>query len=369
MTTEDSIQELEKAIEFQFSAMVYLAEDPDKLDEDADNFLKISSIRFDGQQKVFVANKPTLEMYFEEHVGRLDMELTTDVLYIIRGNDPVLLELVGDMRHFQGIWGSFEDYRYDRLDKLYKIPADGRYYLIVLDGGCDDQEMENILIWHTFREGENLGRGFIVAKEDEPERHESLTRKWKLTRACECVFVKRENEVTLDKFRPEYSFVGKFTLDDFSRKLVGNFAKRYVISQSFDDIKGEEDYRLVGNNVDSTWQELNADSAILFYNRLQTDIDEFFRSLRDLASACQGDDCGDHQGLVEKLRDQGVQLFSINVSLNDLPTFVLDHLPTILIFQRGKEDPFEIKFKKQEDIVTELMRYLVRQESTFESEL
>lgn len=369
MTTEESIQELEKAIEFQFSAMVYVAEDPDKLEDNVDNFLKVSSIRFDGQQKIFVANKQTLELYFEEHVGRLDMELATDVLYIIRGNDPMLLELVGDMSRFEGLWGSFEEYRYSRLEKLYHIPVDGLYYLIVLDGGCDDQEMENIQIWHTFREGESMGHGFLVSQEKEPERYESLTEKWRLTRKCECLFVKRENSVTLDKFRPEYDFVGKFTLDDFGRKLADNFAKRYIISQSFSDIQGEEDYRLVGQNVDSTWQELNADSAILFYNRQQTNFDEFFKSLRDLVQTCKGGDCGDHPGLIEKLQDQGVQMFSINVSFNDLPTFVLDHLPTVLVFQKGKDDPFEIKLKKEEEIVTELMGYLVRQEQTVESEL
>jgi hypothetical protein len=369
VTTPDSIDDLEKAIEFQHSAMVYVAADPDKLENEVDDFLKVSTIRFSGQQQVFVANKETLGMYFRDHMGRLDMELDTDVLYIIRASDPMLLELVGDMGHFEGIWDSFMKYRYVELGKLYTIPEDGLYYLVVLDGGCDDQEMENIQIWYTFREGKDIGEGFIVSKEKEEERYLNLKSKWNLTRDCECVFVKRINKITLDKFRPEYEFVGKFTLDDYSRKLNDKFSDRYVVSQSFEQIKGEEDYRLVANNLDSTYQELNADSAILFYNRSQTEFDENFKKLRDEAEQCNDDDCGEYQELKENIRDKGLQMFSLNTSYNDLPSFVIEHTPTILVFKKGKDEPTEYKLQKTGDIFSNLMFYFGKQEALVDTEL
>ena len=335
-----------------------------------DDFLKVSKIRFDGQQNVFLANKETLALYFDEHKGRIDMELTTDVLYIIRGNDPVMLELIGDMQHYEGIWGSFEDYRYDRLEKLFRLPQDELVYLIVLDGGCESREMDNILVWYTFRERDKFGQGFLVSKEKEGERYDNLTSKWKLNLECEAIFVKRVNSITIDKFKPEYEFIGKFTLDDYSRKITGKFAKPYLMSQSYNEIKGEEDYRLVGSNLDSTWQELNSDSAILFYNRTQTDFDDLFKSLRDLAQgACNGDDCGEYSVLVEKLRNHKLQMFSLNITSNDLPSFVIEHAPTILIFKAGQEDPVEIKLKGHQDMVRELSGYLIKNSKHEESEL
>jgi hypothetical protein len=367
--TKESIDELDKAIEFQYSAMVYVAENPDKLENEVDDFLKVSAIRFDGHNQVFVASKEVLALYFHEHVGRLDNELEEDVLYIIRGSEPMLLELAGDLSHFEGIWGSFEEYRYLKLEKLYTIPENGMYYFIVLDGGCSDKEMQNINIWYTFREGEFLADGFLISKEEEEERYLNLKSKWNLTRDCECMFVKRINKITLDKFKPDYKFVGIFTLDDYSRKLTKDFSDRYVVSQSFEDIKGEEDYRLVAENLDSTYQELNSDSAILFFNRNQSEFDEFFKNLRDEAMECKGDDCGDHQGLKEKIRDQGLQMFSLNTSYNDLPSFVIEHTPTILIFKQGKEEPTEIKLEKTDEIVKKLMSYMVREEARIDSEL
>ena len=283
VTTPESIKELNTAINSQFSALVYVTEDPDNLEDTIDDFLKITNIRFHGQQSVFITNKEILGLYFERHFGRMDLEMENEVLYIIRGTQPVMLELIGDFSQYQGIWGSFEEYRYDKLEPLFRISKDNMYYLIVLDGGCETQEMENILIWHTFRERNKFGQGFLVSKEKEPERYTELTEKWKLTSNCSILFVNRINTITLDKFKPDYDFVGKFTLDDYSRKLTGKFAKPYMVSQSFNQIKGEEDYRLVGKNIDSTWEELNADCAILFYNRNQLDIDDFFYKLRNLS--------------------------------------------------------------------------------------
>ena len=369
MTTPESIKELTQTIEFQFSAMVYVTETPDKLEEEVDNFLKVSKIKFDGKQGVFVADKKTFKAYFEAHVGRLDMELSSEVLYIVRGVEPVLLELVGDYERFEGLWGSFEEFRYDNLAKLYKIEKNDLFHLIVFDEGCDEQEMENILIWHTFRERDKFGQGFLISK-DEPERLEQLRAKWKLQRECEAVFVKRMNPVTLDKFSPEYEFVGKFTLDDFSRKLTKGFVKPYIVSQTFEDIKGEEDYRLVGNNVDSTYQELNADSAILFYNRNQEEVDEHFKSLRDLVQGtCEGESCGEHEGLIEKIRENGLQMFSLNVSFNDLPSFIIEHTPTILVFKQGQEDPKELKLTGAEEVAEKMMKHLIREQAESESEL
>jgi hypothetical protein len=368
VTSPESIEELHKAIEFQFSAMVYVAEDPQNMEEDADRFLKISTIRFSGQQNVFVADKKTFAAYFEKHVGRMDMEITGDTLYIVRGDQPMLLELAGEMEQIQGLWGMFEEYRYDKLEKLYKIDKSELYHLVLFDGGCDPQELENILIWHTFRERDKFGQGFVISSTEEPERYDELTRKWKITQTCGAIFVKRINDVTLDKFRPEYEFMGRFTLDDYTRKLGGGFAKRYVVSQSFKEIEEESDYRLVGNNIDSTWQELNADLAILFYNRKQEELDEEFKTIRDLVQGtCQEEECGEHEGIVEKLRQQKMQMFSLNVSFNDLPSFVIDQSPTLLIFRVGSEDPEELKFKTKEEMVTQLLKSLIK--SSVDSDL
>ena len=293
----------------------------------------------------------------------MNMEIVEDVLYIVRAIQPVMLELIGDMSRFEGIWGSFEEYRYDNLQQLFTIPKDNSHYLVVLDGGCDSQEMENIMIWHTFRERGKFGQGFLVSHEKEPERYRELKAKWKLSSDCSVLFVNRINEITLDKFKPEYDFVGKFTLDDYGRKLMGKHAKPYLVSQLFSEIEGEEDYRLVGNNIESTWQELNSDCAILFFNRNHSEIDDFFKNLKTLANGnCEGEDCGEYFSLIEKVRNHGLQLFSLNISFNDIPSFVLDHAPTVLIFKQGKENPEEIKGKTVNEFVQKLSGYLIKQE-------
>ena len=300
----------------------------------------------------------------------MDMELTTETLYIVRAVQPVLLEVAGDFEHYHGIWGMFENYRFDTFQQLLKIEKDERYYLIVLDGGCEESEMENMLIWHTFREREIFGQGFLVSKRQEPERYADLTKKWNLQNACEALFIKRINNVTLDKFRASKDFIGKFTLDDYTRKITTKHAKRHIASQPFNDIASESDYRLVGNNIDSTCEELNADFIILFYNRQQLEFDELFNKIRKLVQGdCEDEQCGEHEGLVDQLRRFRFSMFSFNVSLNDLPSFVIDQVPCLLVFKRGEEDPREVKFESGEEMVAELKGLLARESRLMDEDL
>ena len=369
VTESKSLFEVSKAIRNEFSCIVFTSEDIKSIPDDLYEVLRNTQVRYYGHQTIFVMSMELLKDFFQDQNGAVNLELEDNMVHILRKEEPFLLEMMADFEQPQHLWNYFEEYRYENLKGFTGFPDSEKFHLLLFNGNCTEDEEKNVLIWNSFKENDIFGSSYRLCNLQEPHVYNTYKKAWNIKSECAAVFVKKINDITFDKFLVESDFIGKFTIDDFTNKLKKGKAKNFIVSQKFSDLKGEEGYRLVANNIDSTSQEMANDLVILLYTHNHNDYDLEFKDLRDNAE----EECGkkntskcfepNHNVIpvIQSIQDFKLKLFSINLSLNDLPGFVIDHSPTLLFFKQGEDSPREAKLTNLEQIPIELEKYIERE--------
>lgn len=364
---------LERAFDNEYSSIIFTHNEStiDNLSETDKELLIQSTIRYYGYHSVFIISHQDLQDFLFNKTGRLDTEIESEGLFIIRKENPILLEFLGGSSDIHNFWRYFEEHRFNNLKEFKEIPRDEKLHLLVLDDNCSESEIDNINLWNSFKEADIFGDSFSISKKSNKNKFEFYSDLWNIKKDCGLIFVRRLNSVTFDKYMVESSFVGKFTLDDFTRKLLKNSIERYIVSQSYADVQGEEDYRLVGENIDSTIEQMQGNLLILFYSLSNMEIDQQFKNLKEERNKdCtqESSDCSSDTELLNLLSQMNTHLFSINLSMNDLPSFMIEETPTLLLFKENEDHPEEFQFKNFTELQEKLKNYL-KNKNTIDTDL
>jgi hypothetical protein len=358
---------LERAFDNEYSSIIFTHNEPtiDNLSEQDKELLIQTTIRYYGYHSVFIISHQNLQDFLFEKTGRLDTEIESEGLFIIRKDNPILLEFLGGSSDIHNFWRYFEEHRFNNLKEFKEIPTDEKLHLLVLDENCSESEIDNINLWNSFKESNIFGDSFSISSKTNQKKFAFYSDLWNIKQDCGLIFVRRLNSVTFDKYLVKSSFVGKFTLDDFTRKLLKNSVERYIVSQSYADVQGEEDYRLVGENIDSTIEQMQGNILILFYSLSQIDLDRKFKKLNEEKQTnCnkEASECSSDKELLSLLTKTNTHLFSINLSMNDLPSFMIEKVPTLLLFKENKDHPEEFEFKNFKELQEKLKEHLKDEE-------
>ena len=357
MKDEDTITKIEQALKFEFSCMVYVTENEDHISDESWNTLKTTAIRYKGKHQLFLVTHYIMQKLLSQNFGGLSLENTGDMLYVLRSDNPVFLENFVDLADVHQLWAYYDDYKHRVFAQFRDLPMDDMFHLVLFDTDCSASEIRNVKLWNDHKDADQFANAVYIKQ---TETLNDFKSRWKITGNCTAVFVKKVNSMTFDKFKVESEFIGKFTLDEFSKKLTMGKIKRWIASQNFSEVKGEEDYRLIAGNLDDTLQQMKGNKFVLFYKSTQTNYDhELLQIYKGLNGKCENNDdvCQNEVDLIKEIQESGSKIFSVNISLNDLPSFVLDHSPSLILFEEGSEDPLETKLKTVSEIRTTLRNF------------
>lgn len=352
------------AIRNEFSSIVYISSKTEELGERERTSLRHTALKHYGHFSLFEMSKELFEKFMELQFGNSGLEIEEGSLMVIRKENPVILEYFGDIGNSETLWDYFNAHKFRKWENFSGFNSnDNKIHAVLVDSFCSQLEREYFHIWDSHREASfGESRVLKVRAGDSINWQERLD----IANDCAVVFYKKVNSFLSDKFKLDPNFIGRFSLDDFTRRLDGGRESRYIMSQSYEGLGEDAEYRLIGGNLDSTYQQLGVDSAILFYNSVNRSLDESMKGLHDatkgkcqtLSRGNEGTECDPESQLVQRLKRAKTSIFSFDLDQNDIPSFVIDHHSSLLIFIKGREDPMEFRLKNKTDLYSGLEKYL-----------
>lgn len=382
----DQTKLLERALRTEFASIAYVRSNTESLSEIEKMSLRHTALKYLGHSSVFEISKSLLEDFLDIQFNTRDFDIQENSIVVIRRENPIVLEYFGDIAHSEALWDYFDSHKFRKTLPFLGFHNDPHQskkniYAVLIDNFCSEREIEYFHIWDSHKE-KQFGQSYIL----DVKSQESVDwrKKLDIQNDCSVVFYQPINHFLADKYKLDPKFIGKFTIDDFGQNILRNRQARFVMSQSYEELGEEADYRLIGGNIESTIQELGTDSAILFYKTTDNAkepkdlggvLDRQLKAIRDSVNEnCQAlsraedyNECDSENPLAKNLRKWNLNIFSFDLGENDIPSFVIDDFPTLLIFLKKKGDPLEFRINNKQEIFGALNQYI--QNKVTESEI